>query len=75
MVLLSGFTTGLLFVEVNPAGLLFQLYVFPVVDVSPIRILSPKHNHALPPVEAFGTGLVLICAESLLEHPLYVSVR
>ena len=44
MVFTVGFTIALDDVEVNPVGLLVQLYVLPVTALAPMLALEPLHT-------------------------------
>ena len=55
--------------EVNPLGLLVQLYVFPTTAVEPIPVEVPLQIVAGLPTVALGTGFTVIVTESELAQP------
>ena len=71
---MDGLTEGLLEVEVNPLGLLVQLYVFPSTALAPIMVELLLHIEVADPVEADGSGLTVIFTESELLQPVAVMV-
>ena len=70
-----GLTLGFETVEVNPDGLLTQLYVFPATAVAPIDALLPMQIEVLLPVFAEGKGFVVMITLSLAEQPDEVCVK
>ena len=74
MVVTVGLTVGLLLEEVNPLGLLVQLYVFPTTADAPILVEPPLQIVFPEPTVAVGTGFTVIFTESDLEHPVAVTL-
>ena len=69
MVFAAGLTEGLLLVEVNPEGLLVQLYVSPITEVFPISVELPLHIAVAEPAEADGSALMVILLEVVSTQP------
>ena len=74
MVVSVGATVGLADVDVHPAGLETQLYVFPETAVDPILVLLPKQIALSPPVVAVGKGFTVTIMLLLLVQPVEVMV-
>ena len=74
MVVTVGETLGLLPVDVNPDGLLVQLYVLPETDAAPMETELPEHIVLAEPVEAAGSGFTVTFTESEFEQPVAVIV-
>ena len=74
MVVTIGATVGLADVEVHPAGLETQLYVFPETAVAPILVLLPKQIALSPPVVAIGNGFTVTVRLLLFTQPVAVIV-
>ena len=60
--------------EVNPLGLLVQLYVFPTMDFAPMLVELPLQIELAEPVEADGNGFTVIFTLSVLLQPVAVIV-
>ena len=65
----AGFTEGLDEVEVNPDGLLVQLYLLPETGAAPIEMGEPAHIVVLAIVLAAGSGLTLMVTDPVWLHP------
>ena len=74
MVVAAGLTLGLLLVEVNPEGLLVQLYVCPLVELAPTLTEVPLQIVLALATLAEGRGLTVIFTESDLLQPVEVIV-
>ena len=55
----DGLTLGFELVEVNPPGLLVQLYVLPLTDAAPSVVELPLQIAVAVPTEADGNGLTV----------------
>ena len=74
MVVTIGATVGLADVEVHPAGLDTQLYVFPETAAAPMLVLLPKQIALTPPVVAVGNGFTVTVRLLLFMQPVAVMV-
>ena len=70
-----GFTEGFDNVELNPDGLLVQLYLLPETEAAPMLMAEPAHTVAFEIVLAVGRGFTLIVTEPVWLHPLAESFR
>ena len=60
--------------EVNPPGLLVQLYVCPPVDDVPMVVDEPLHWLVSTPAFGVGNGLTVTIAVSVFVFPVAVIV-
>ena len=74
VVVAVGLTAGFAEVDVNPDGLLAQLYVWPPAGLAPIDTVSPLQMDALDPGLAAGIGFTVTTTRFVLVHPVAVIV-
>jgi hypothetical protein len=74
VVVTSGETVGLETVEVNPAGVEFQLYVLPATDAAPSCVLALRQIALSAPATAAGSGFTVTITLWLFVQPVAVMV-
>ena len=67
-------TEGFELEEVNPPGLLVQLYVCPATAVAPTVVDDPLQMVDTEPTPGVGRGFTVTLTESVLEQPVAVIV-
>ena len=72
MVVTLGATEGFALLEVNPEGLLVQLYVCPITDEEPTDVEPPAQIDFAEPTLETGRGFTVTITESDLVHPVAV---
>ena len=60
--------------ELNPEGVLAQLYVLPATAVAPMEVEAPLQILVLEITDAAGSGLMVTVTEFDLLHPVAVMV-
>ena len=72
--MVAGLTDGFDDVELNPEGLLAQVYVLPATDAAPMEIEAPLQILELAMTAAAGRELMVTVTEFDFAHPVAVMV-